>query len=462
MQPFTSYKRCAKCKTKRQAYLTDKDPSTLVKYKTCDSCRKKNKGYKTKRKLRIRLQQNALRIEKYKHSMKEQQFRHYTYFGDTRFPDNKSCVPIIETGADSISMDKLYIPLESPILLLDEFLFRISKNDQEDIRDLHISAIIPKYIISRVPRNIQDCGTATDISDKMKMYREEVKSKLKIHYLNRVFEVLKQVGYTFKTRSTNWKNSKFYSQMLCSCDVGSKKRALSVLFDEKEKDHGTKASLHSSDLERRTSFPTFSHHSGNSPGSQEQRSKSVSSTIGNQALFSTPLYLCHSRFNYSFDSISGQFHMDFSHLTHRHLEFAIPGKSNLVVQSWIKNLNSSHYQVSESDSEDMVDPEISSNDNEEDEEEEEVSEFSKGVSSEDNTDGVNRLAAACHADSDLFSCPEYDSVSEGRNYLRQVLVETTGDTVSRSLIRNTKSKPMTPFASALDTMHKSISSRTMD
>ena len=460
MQPFTSYKRCAKCKTKRQAYLTDKDPSTLVKYKTCDSCRKKNKRYKTKRKLRIRLEQDVLRSKKYKHSMKEQQFRYYTYFGDTEFPDNESYGPIIETGADSISMDKLYIPLESPILSLDEFLFRISKNDQEDVRGLHISAIIPKYIISRVPRNVQDCGTATAISDEMKMYREEVKWKLKIHYLNRVFEVLKQAGYTFKTRSTNWKNSKFYSQMLCSCDVGSKKRALSVLFGEKEKDHGTKASLHSSELERRTSFPTFSRHSGSSPELQEQRSKSVSSTIGNQALFSTPLYLCHSRFNYSFDSISGQFHMDFTHLTHSHLEFAIPGKSNLVVRSWIKNLNSSHYQVSDSDSEDMIDPEISSNDNEE--EEEEVSESSKGVSSEENTDGVNRLAPACHAGSDLFSCPEYDSVSEGRNYLRQVLVETTGDTVSRSLIKNTKSKPMTPFASALDTLHKSISSRTMD
>ncbi|QOU19945.1 hypothetical protein BRETT_004592 [Brettanomyces bruxellensis] len=397
--------------------------------------------------------------------MKEQQFRYYTYFGDTEFPDNESYGPIIETGADSLSMDKLYIPLESPILSLDEFLFRISKNDQEDVRGLHISAIIPKYIISRVPKNVQDCGTATAISDKMKMYREEVKSKLKIHYLNRVFEVLKQAGYAFKTRSTNWKNSKFYSQMLCSCDVGSKKRALSVLFGEKEKDHSIKASLHSSDLERRTSFPTFSRHSGSSLEFQEQRTKSVSSIIGNQALFSTPLYLCHSRFNYSFDSISGQFHMDFSHLTHSHLEFAIPGKSNLVVQSWIKNLNSSHYQVSDSDSEDMIDPEINSNDNEEEEEEEEddeVSESSKGVSSEENTDSVDRLAMACHTGSDLFSYPEYDSVSEGRNYLRQVLVETTGDTVSRSLIKNTKSKPMTPFASALDTLHKSISSRTMD
>lgn len=456
MQPFAGYKSCAKCKTKRQAYVTDKDPSTLVKYKTCDLCRKKNKRYKRKQKLRSRLQQKALRNDKYRKCTNERQLRNYMYVGDSTFSEAEPYEPIVENGPSTISLDSLDIPTESAILTLDEFLYRISRNDERDVRDLHISATVPEYIIERVPRNRQEPGSGA-VTNDIKLYREEVKAKLKVHYLNRIFEVLKQAGYTFKTRSTNWKNSKFYSQMLCSCDVGSKKRALSVFFGESPKSGSCRAaslslsSSNSSELsQRRGSFSKFSSRLDSKSAGPETRSKSASASVSSQAFFSTPLYPCHSHFNYSFDSTSGWLHMDFAHLSHSHLESAVPGASGSIVKSWIKDMDSSHYQVSDSESEE--DTVVAEDECDEQE----------SISSTEIDDADNSGTTAYSDVPGFFSRPEYDSLSEGSSYLWQVIVETTGDAISLSSLKRTGNKPMTPFASALDTLHKSICSRTMN
>ncbi|VEU20087.1 DEKNAAC100994 [Brettanomyces naardenensis] len=229
----SGYQICAKCKVKRRIYITDENPETLTRYKTCDACRQKNKQYKRKQKMRreARLRRGSSETE------------------------GEQMILLENEGS---SFDRF-----------EDFLYPLSQNDVSNVHCVKFSTVIPDYIIPRY-RQTEDLVNPDANEKRIRDYREDVKAKLRVHYLNRIYEVLSVSGYTFKTRSTNWKSSKFYSQMLCSEDSGAKKKDLT-----------------------------------------EQISIDLSDP--------NPLYPCRSHLNYSFDSISGHFQLDFTHLCHQTL-----------------------------------------------------------------------------------------------------------------------------------------------
>ncbi|QPG74580.1 hypothetical protein FOA43_001911 [Brettanomyces nanus] len=213
---------------------------------------------------------------------------------------------------------------------------------------------------------------------RIKQYRESVKAKLKVHYLSRIFYVLEVSGYTFKTRSTNWKGSKFYSQMLCSNDIYTRK-------DEE----GT-----SSD-----SYDTSSH----------------------------PLYACKSRFNYSFDTTSGQFHADFAHLTHHSLPSLASIHSRFLAHP---STDTNTSNIAEEESEEL-----------------------SATPSFVYNDGAVQIKQPEEYDNDQLCDTTF--VEDENIYLRQVLTKPSGD-----ISTDPDAKPPTSFACALNSLHQNISSNS--
>lgn len=282
----TGYRTCAKCKVKRQIYITDEDPTTLTKYKTCDACRRKNKQYKRRRKLRLQHRRNASEEP--------------DSTGRRLNPDRTNVVNYPSPN-----------PPTAVATTIEDFLYPLSMNSTNDAVALKLSITIPEHIIPRLNNESQkmDGGYIMSTAEnyaRIRAYREDVKRKLKLHYSSRIFDVLNDCGYSFKTRSTNWKNSKFYSQMLCSEDSDARKKSSSR-------------------------FLVNSHMVGND---QQQQSDSVPSPSPQQEVQSTnsggesplmtrikphSLRACHSHLNYSFDSGTGRFQVDFTHLCHKNI-----------------------------------------------------------------------------------------------------------------------------------------------
>ncbi|KAH3665451.1 hypothetical protein OGAPHI_003635 [Ogataea philodendri] len=188
------------------------------------------------------------------------------------------------------------------------FLERVSHNKDSDTISVKYTRAIPEFIIRRydsnqIILNRPEYASVTTVEQKIASYREEVKERLKLHYLNRLFDILDQMGFVFKTRSTNWKSGKFYAQMLCQQDVGNKRKDLSLLVEDAEE-----------------------NESESDTDEVVNSSKSEVSQPRNMLL-----YPCHSRLNYSFDSVNGQFSLEYNHLNHQHLPTTNPSDPKSIV-----------------------------------------------------------------------------------------------------------------------------------
>ncbi|KAG7824137.1 hypothetical protein KL909_002135 [Ogataea angusta] len=300
----TTHMDCAKCKVKRRVYITDEDPATLTKYKTCDACRRKNKVYKKNQKLKMLHKLNAM-----------DQLQRESVMGPTIQ---------VEQDLGHVKPVKLRPSFTS-------FLERVSHNKQRDVISIKYSCEVPEFIIQRydssmIISNRPDYASVDSVEQKVINYREEVKKKLKLHYLSRLFDILESQGYTFKTRSTNWKNNKFYAQMLCHEDVGNKRRDFSLLVDDADVPENSQEQ----DINE-------SHDNENAKYDVAQPRNVL-------------LYPCQSRLNYSFDSTSGLLSLEYSHLDHDGLpptnpqdpkSIAHPPNSAINLASqWVKQLQS--------------------------------------------------------------------------------------------------------------------------
>ncbi|GME82130.1 unnamed protein product [Ambrosiozyma monospora] len=195
--------------------------------------------------------------------------------------------------------------------------------------------IIPRFTPSSNPLTSNNSNSASGASStellsiasertRVQRYRECVKTKLKVHYLNRILDILTTFGYVFKTRSTNWKNGKFYSQMLCHEDVGNKKKDISLIVED---DESLDSDLSNSNNNNTTATKRRKVRRGKKTvsvaggaGSGNANNNGGATGSGSTDL----LFPCQSRLNFSFDSNSGQFNLDFNHLSHKGLPSTNP------------------------------------------------------------------------------------------------------------------------------------------
>ncbi|ODV88012.1 hypothetical protein CANARDRAFT_26177 [[Candida] arabinofermentans NRRL YB-2248] len=405
---------CAKCKVKRRLYITDEEELSLTKYKTCDSCRKKNKLYKKNQKMKklrsrgsMGQAQRLSSISGYDQTLPSKSAQSSQNHG------NKAEDLIVkqQPWTQQYHNSPYFHQISENEASFELFLEKLSQNAQKDINRLKFKTVIPGFIVKRYENktHMVDGNLIMSVSSaefRVKQYKDEVKSKLKIHYLDRISDILLRNNYTFKIRSTNWKNGKLYSQMLCYEDVGNKKKDLSLLVEDddddssEELDEEEEGDKNDEEDEDRRNNEHIGENNDNNDNNSNVKNKvsnskddSVSSSpsssphelegdsedehyisiqqrkldkfairaphpvnlkIRQRPVVAQPrnslMYPCQSRLNYSFDSASGQFNIEFNHLNHNGLPSTNPSDPKSILHpknspvsltsEWMKQLKS--------------------------------------------------------------------------------------------------------------------------
>lgn len=351
--------------------------------------------------------------------------------------------------ADSFQLEELPKGFLEEPTKFDDFLYPLSQNSSQDVANIEYSAVIPNFIIPRYQQdNIKIENYMPHTQEYIQAYHKKVKDMLNIHYLNRIFAVLNLCGYKFKTRSTNWKNAKFYSQMLCTNDVEAKRRK-SVRESSTSTTNTNNNGSTDSTLQVPDFLGEFSDKSIDAVG-KKHRSRGNSSQ---------QLYTCHSHLNYSFDTISGHFHIDFGHRNHFKLE-SVEMVKNSSKQSMVMSVSPGR---SKSTSELF---------------------FLEDAAKPDTHDlyrdplaGISFNTPAANSSHQSLNYTQNVSVTNSDSYLRRVLTGTMqketikeiedpnrvgsnggNNAVAAAAAASANCKMMTPFASALNKLHQSISS----
>lgn len=366
-----TFGECAKCKIERKAYITDQDPLTLQKYKTCDHCRKMNQHYKRNQKLKLMRKLESIKTKSVKTSNNQQV--HLPSNDDSINSDsevestntqqhskskkskrkksvNSQTTKPVSTSATSATTTTASVNFPTDLKFDDFELFlkKISMNGTKDVISIKFNTIIPNFIIQTI--NKEDIVKLYNGGESLLNkpgFKENIKNSLKIHYLNRIFDILNINDYNFKIRSNNWKIAKFYCQMICQKDTGSKNKDISSLLlkdlDDHE-NHDTESRENSNQISNQdTSTSAATTATNTASNSQSIRFNEVVKNPRN-----TLMFRCHSKLNYSYDTVTGKFNIEYSHLSHKGLfgtnstdsrsVIHNPNTAESITQQWLKTL----------------------------------------------------------------------------------------------------------------------------
>ncbi|OWB79453.1 hypothetical protein B5S32_g3675 [[Candida] boidinii] len=359
-----TFGECAKCKIERKAYITDQDPLTLQKYKTCDHCRKMNQHYKRNQKLKLMRKLESIKtkspIKKISNNKQVQQNDNdddlINSDSDLELSNNNTIIQqklkkskkkkLINSQNNNNNNNTKQIISDLPIdLKFDDFelfLKKISINGNKDVISIKFNTIIPNFIIKTI--NKEDIVKLYNGGESLlnkQGFKENIKNSLKIHYLNRIFDILNINDYNFKIRSNNWKIAKFYCQMICQKDTGSKNKDISsLLLKDLDDDHDhNESQIKQNETQEVKTKDT-------------KDTKDTPSSIRFNEVVKNPrntvMFRCHSKLNYSYDTVTGKFNIEYSHLSHKGLfgtnstdsrsVIHNPNTAESITQQWLKTL----------------------------------------------------------------------------------------------------------------------------
>ncbi|GME99870.1 unnamed protein product [[Candida] boidinii] len=224
-------------------------------------------------------------------------------------------------------------------------------NGTKDVISIKFNTIIPNFIIQTI--NKEDIVKLYNGGESLLNkpgFKENIKNSLKIHYLNRIFDILNINDYNFKIRSNNWKIAKFYCQMICQKDTGSKNKDISSLLlkDLDDHDHDTESKENSNQISNQDSNQDTITHATATTTNTTTNSQSIRFNEVVKNPRNTLMFRCHSKLNYSYDTVTGKFNIEYSHLSHKGLfgtnstdsrsVIHNPNTAESITQQWLKTL----------------------------------------------------------------------------------------------------------------------------